>query len=354
MGSANSDLAKIPYAENLMRETGFAGAHLVRLYERFQSLDKGNKGHLSVQDFANIKELAMNPICDLIIGAFFSSGQETLDFPSFVRILAHFRPVDKNRPKEPNSPDPINSRINKLKFAFQLYDQDKDGKISRRELLQVLQAMLESQVTQEQLESIVDRTIQEADLDNDDAISFEEFRKNINNKNICRIPENIQDWTIHGLWKDEWYKHGTCAGCVENMSSPFLYFKSVLQLRLLFDVDLLLAKADIKPSCNISYKYDDLHGALEPLLGDNFVLQCVKDEKEREAWLQLKILVSKNMTLGCHTAEELKSSKVMNTSSGHPCPHKHHHFLFTHKPQESQRALHLKPALLCVLSDGGF
>lgn len=42
---------------------------------------------------------------------------------------------------------------------------------------QVLQAMLESQVTQEQLECIVDRTIQEADLDNDDAISFEEFRK---------------------------------------------------------------------------------------------------------------------------------------------------------------------------------
>lgn len=37
--------------------------------------------------------------------------------------------------------------------------------------------MLESQVTQEQLECIVDRTIQEADLDNDDAISFEEFRK---------------------------------------------------------------------------------------------------------------------------------------------------------------------------------
>lgn len=37
--------------------------------------------------------------------------------------------------------------------------------------------MLESQVTQDQLECIVDRTIQEADLDNDDAISFEEFRK---------------------------------------------------------------------------------------------------------------------------------------------------------------------------------
>lgn len=37
--------------------------------------------------------------------------------------------------------------------------------------------MLEMQVTEEQLESIADRTIQEADLDKDDAISFEEFRK---------------------------------------------------------------------------------------------------------------------------------------------------------------------------------
>lgn len=32
-------------------------------------------------------------------------------------------------------------------------------------------------MTEEQLESIADRTIQEADLDRDEAISFEEFRK---------------------------------------------------------------------------------------------------------------------------------------------------------------------------------
>ncbi|MGH0126119.1 UNVERIFIED_CONTAM: hypothetical protein FKN15_025476 [Acipenser sinensis] len=62
-------------------------------------------------------------------------------------------------------------------FAFQLYDQDKDGKISKSELLQVLRMMVGVQVTEEQLESITDRTIQEADLDGDDAISFEEFKK---------------------------------------------------------------------------------------------------------------------------------------------------------------------------------
>lgn len=47
----------------------------------------------------------------------------------------------------------------------------------RRSDTQVLRDMLGLQVTEEQLESIADRTIQEADLDRDDAISFEEFRK---------------------------------------------------------------------------------------------------------------------------------------------------------------------------------
>uniref|UniRef100_UPI003AAF54DD calcineurin B homologous protein 2 n=1 Tax=Centroberyx gerrardi TaxID=166262 RepID=UPI003AAF54DD len=129
------------------------------------------------QDFGAVKELAMNPIGDRIIGAFFPPGQETVDFPSFVRVLARFRPVDKNRSRDPTQPEPVNSRTGKLKFAFQLYDQDRDGKISRAELLQVLRAMLGMQVTEEQLQSIADRAIQEADLDQDDAISFEEFRK---------------------------------------------------------------------------------------------------------------------------------------------------------------------------------
>lgn len=44
--------------------------------------------------------------------------------------------------------------------------------------------MLGMQVTEEQLESIADRTIQEADLNRDDAISFEEFRKSLDKVDI--------------------------------------------------------------------------------------------------------------------------------------------------------------------------
>lgn len=121
-----------------------------------------------------------------------------VDFPGFVRVLAHFRPVDDEDEgnRDPKEPEPLNSRMNKLRcefvstpppsetpelshprkdlglnhalsrpigdppprssckeenlgrptshfpsplfpVAFQLYDLDRDGKISRLEMLQV-------------------------------------------------------------------------------------------------------------------------------------------------------------------------------------------------------------------------
>ncbi|KAF7242273.1 Calcineurin B-likeous protein 2, partial [Varanus komodoensis] len=147
-------------------------ANLAGLYQRFQALDRDEKGFLSKEDLQGLGELAVNPIGDRIIDAFFPDGRETTDFRTFARVLAHFRPVEG-----PVSSNSINSRLSKLKFAFQLYDQDKDGKISRGEMLQLLRMMLGLQVTDEQLECITDRTIQEADRDGDGAISFEEFAK---------------------------------------------------------------------------------------------------------------------------------------------------------------------------------
>lgn len=174
----------IPNAQQLMQETGFSAAHILRLYERFEFLDSDQRGELRPEDFGAVRELALNPIGDRIISAFFSPGQETVDFPTFVRVLAHFRPTESNRTRDGAQPEPANSRTRKLKFAFQLYDQDRDGKISRAELLQVLRSMLGMQVTEEQLQSIAERAIQEADLDQDDAISFDEFRKSLEKVNI--------------------------------------------------------------------------------------------------------------------------------------------------------------------------
>ncbi|XP_077064724.1 ribonuclease T2-like [Siphateles boraxobius] len=181
---------------------------------------------------------------------------------------------------------------------------------------------------------------------------------------ICKIPEAVSNWTIHGLWpmhtghccdcwpvfhshlqeiepelnqlwpsliegkhyfffwREEWIKHGTCAGCEETMGSPLLYFQAAVKLRKLFDIDSVLESSGIKTSCDVSYKHDDIHGALTPLFGNNYDLQCVTDSKGREAWIQLKIHLFRNQTLGCHKQEQ---EEVFNTlawanSPGHPCP----------------------------------
>ncbi|XP_048449100.1 calcineurin B homologous protein 2-like isoform X1 [Rhincodon typus] len=141
MGSYSSHLSKIEDLQGIIQETGFTKAHICRLYDRFEELDKSNKGSLSREDFQQIGELAVNPLGDRIINAFFPNEKQSLDFRSFIRILACFRPTVKNKLADPNAPEPINSRNNKLRFAFQLYDLDRDGKISREELIQVKSAM---------------------------------------------------------------------------------------------------------------------------------------------------------------------------------------------------------------------
>ncbi|XP_047191475.1 calcineurin B homologous protein 2 isoform X2 [Scophthalmus maximus] len=206
-----------------------SAAHLLRLHERFEVLDRGQTGELRPQDFAALQGLALNPIGDRIIGAFFSAGvseQETGNVSSSVLSpqtgsggLSLLRPgpgslparrLEPRRdaggagqqpdreapmsveylappPSDPSVSVPLRAslRVSSVRpVAFQMYDQDGDGKISREELLQVLRAMLGMQVTEEQLQSIGERAIRETDLDGDDAIGFDEFRKSVEKMNI--------------------------------------------------------------------------------------------------------------------------------------------------------------------------
>lgn len=177
MGSRASTLLRDEEIEEVKKETGFSHSQITRLYSRFTSLDKGENGTLSREDFQRIPELAINPLGDRIINAFFPEGEDQVNFRGFMRTLAHFRPIEDNGKSTDGGSEPLNSRSNKLRFAFQLYDLDKDDRISRDELLQVLRMMVGVNISDEQLGSIADRTIQEADQDGDSAISFPEFVK---------------------------------------------------------------------------------------------------------------------------------------------------------------------------------
>lgn len=172
MGSKASILLQDSEIQEIQQETGFTHNQIVRLYSRFTNLDKSCNGYLSREDFLRIPELAINPLGDRIVHAFFASDRdESVNFRQFMRVLARFRPIKKK------GAEGINSREEKLRFAFKMYDLDGDDKISKLELLAVLHMMVGANISEEQLGSIADRTIKEADTDGDDMIAFDEFKK---------------------------------------------------------------------------------------------------------------------------------------------------------------------------------
>ncbi|XP_072164995.1 calcineurin B homologous protein 1-like [Diadema setosum] len=172
MGSRTSSLLQQEEIDQIQQETGFSPKQIVRLYSRFTNLDKSDSGFLRVEDLYRIPELVINPLGERIIQTFFAGSEsDQINFRQFMRTLALFRPYKKKRDGE----EALNTRHNKLNFAFKMYDVDSDGKIARDELLVLLHMMVGSNITEEQLSAIADRTITEADLDNDGQISFEEF-----------------------------------------------------------------------------------------------------------------------------------------------------------------------------------
>jgi len=176
MGNSKSSLQLQPEDISVIQEeTGFNQRQIERLYCRFLGLDKQDKGYLSRKDFLRIPELAINPLGDRIVHAFFqeskNSEDDRVDFKDFLRVLAHFKPIRKKY----SDHNKLNSRRDKLHFAFSMYDLDGDGNISMEELLAVLTMMVGANISKDQLVSIAERTLLEADTDKDGIISFEEF-----------------------------------------------------------------------------------------------------------------------------------------------------------------------------------
>ena len=65
-------------------ETGFTHGQISRLHSRFTKLDENGKGYLEREDMLAIPELAINPLGDRIVHAFFQqsssgSGEDKLD-----------------------------------------------------------------------------------------------------------------------------------------------------------------------------------------------------------------------------------------------------------------------------------
>jgi serine/threonine-protein phosphatase 2B regulatory subunit len=129
-----------------------------------------NSGTVDRDEFLSLPQVSSNPLATRMIAIFDEDGGGDVDFQEFVSGLSAFS--SKGNKEE------------KLRFAFKVYDIDRDGYISNGELFIVLKMMVGSNLKDQQLQQIVDKTIMEADQDRDGKISFEEFTKMVENTDV--------------------------------------------------------------------------------------------------------------------------------------------------------------------------
>jgi serine/threonine-protein phosphatase 2B regulatory subunit len=148
----------------------FDADELRRLGKRFKKLDLDGSGSLSVDEFMSLPELQQNPLVQRVIDIFDQDGNGEVDFKEFIQGMSLFSVKG--------------DKMSKLRFAFKIYDMDKDGYISNGELFLVLKMMVGNNLKDPQLQQIVDKTILFADKDGDGKISFEEFADVVGNLDV--------------------------------------------------------------------------------------------------------------------------------------------------------------------------
>ena len=141
-----------------------------KLYKSFRKMDKDKSGDLDIEEFLSLPELAQNPVVRRVVSIFDANKDGTISFDEFVTGLAKLYSNDEEA---------------KLAFAFKVYDVDEDNYISNGDLFSVLKMMVGTNLTDIQLQQLVDRTIIKADSDFDGKISFTEFKKMVKDLDVA-------------------------------------------------------------------------------------------------------------------------------------------------------------------------
>jgi len=149
----------------------FGERDIKRLYNRFRTLDTDGSGQLDPAEIFQVAELNENPLVQRVIQVFDVDNSGSVSFIEFLVGLAKLASGT--------------SEEHKLNFAFNIYDVNKDGFISNGDLFQVMKMMVGENLSQEQLQQLVDRQMVQADKDYDGKLSYEEFKNAVKNIGIA-------------------------------------------------------------------------------------------------------------------------------------------------------------------------
>ncbi len=126
-------------------------------------------------------QMSSNCLVHRLIDIFDKDGSGDVDFKEFIMLLSIFS-------SKGNQEDKLKCNILRAKkiVVFRVYDMDQDGYISNGELFLVLKMMVGSNLSEQQLQQIVDKTIMESDADGDSKLSFEEFKRAVENTDVAK------------------------------------------------------------------------------------------------------------------------------------------------------------------------
>jgi serine/threonine-protein phosphatase 2B regulatory subunit len=148
--------------EEVSAISNFSEDDVRKLYNRFVSLDVDRSGQLEIHEILGIDKAKDNPIAKRVISILDTNKNGKISFPEFLVGVARLTAAT-----DPDS---------RMKFFFDIYDVNNDGYISNGDLYKVVELMTEDQITDEQRQQLVDRTIRDGDRDLDGKLSFKEFK----------------------------------------------------------------------------------------------------------------------------------------------------------------------------------
>ena len=151
--------------KNLKKEIDLKTKDIKKIHKKFGALDKDEKGYVTITDLVKIPEIEQNPL-RYHIAQYMSNNaeKEAISFEAFIKIIDVFK---NNKTEE------------QYKLMFNLFDFDKDGKISSEDMLINFKLLLGNSLNEEQIIEIVNKTISEYS-DDQQYINYEEFVKILN------------------------------------------------------------------------------------------------------------------------------------------------------------------------------
>ena len=162
---ANSSILTEDDLQRLKEETDIKQKDIKKCHRKFSSLDKDNKGFVSINDIVTIPEIENNPLRYHIAQYMSNSNEnEAISFEAFIKVIDIFKNNKTDR---------------QYKFMFDLFDFDKDGKISNEDMLINFKLLLGNSLNEEQIKEIVEKTISEYSSDKK-YINYNDFVKILN------------------------------------------------------------------------------------------------------------------------------------------------------------------------------